>query len=1775
MSPRRLRHILRGISVFGILLSAALAAADEPPRAVPNAAFPAEDVRVLTDGATSGILRIRLQNLNRGLGRESRSASAFFLVAGSANRQPTPRVTAARYLLVTEGRIAGEMRDIPPADSNSPGKINAVRVTMLGRFRQWPVYSLAWTTEAPASVPDGRASYWQADFVDIELDLGPLPAASGEIQAAADPFGAELVVNPNVDPRYLSFPPSSEWDGALRWSGAVNAALDRGPVFRIGVYEPGMYAVDTAHLSAATSTTPAGKPAAWRLMHNGREYPMLRDIPTSPTAAAFAVAPFDGESAGSEVFWLFTGADADSTPGLELCRPATAHQPNSVTPETVRFENAQARLLDYNNHLRASPDVTRWFWSSAGDGQIADLEFNLPASFDSEASRVLDLRVFYGLANPVPIMPAAELIANGRSVQTVNLGSMQGAVSYQVPVRLLRPGKNALGIRVRYPTTTLTTNNVLFQKLLGFWEQAPRLPLGPADMFRADAPGTAPLEIRFANPGRTRGGVLVCPATSGIHALASVAPPSEEALVFRPDPLYRGPFFLADPLAAPPPPVIAPVSRFSLLDKGHAAQYLAIFHRSLGDALKPLLDRRAAQGYSVLAVDVDTVFDHFSFGRKDPAAIKSFLAYAFRYWAPPRISDVLLVGEASEYRGDPARMPDGAQEDLVPVNGSARGEGSRGDHPYTTISGIDPVSDIALGRISVATPDELTSAIAKIVAYEQAPAGDWALGAMFVTDDNDEFPRVRDAVIGHGATPTARIRRFHEADFPYVPNVKVSARRRTRDGTRALVEAWNAGTGMINYFGHGGPNLWTHERLFHLMFEVPQLRNAPRLPFLTCSSCDNAWLDYPVAPVQVSMGELLMKKPEGGAIAVFAPVGGASPFEHQTLMSHLMDSLFRRGLRTPGDSTLAAKVLYYAETMSPSLPEQYVLVGDPATKLKLPQLSGGVDIRPPVVAADRIALVEATANAGEGAGDKGVVSVRALPSGDEVLSQSVVLLGGSMRASLALSLPAGDYAIVLTCPGSDGTRNRAGRLLVARDATVPDTAAQPAPRVVAAGTATTVTLRTVNGGYPDETSASLLVNSVAADRVASGPAVAGRFLFAADADAPPGGSRNWVFGQSAGDGLVSATLGAGAARRDILITPAVAADPSTSLSVQVPRDRIWFTSPPPNTAENASVRCDVFNSGLEPVRNASVLLAEDGTAVSEPTLLQEVPPGQSRQVTVTSRAPFSAGTRNLALEVRAEEREGTGPARLQTFRFPFSAEVVPGADLQFEPGSVRVSMSANRFVTQATVMVHARLHNAGSVWVRSAALGLLVGDPATGREAQSINESNTVNLENLAPGETRDVVYRWENSRQPGTQRTWLTVNRSRSVRETNYENNTVAVPVFDLVQMTNLRISDFFVVPSAAKAGAKVHLKASVVLDGSFPDGPVDVELGLRGAFSPRKARARRTIQVCEPGRPVTVEADIEVPPGVTTAYAIVNAAREIEEFNADDNTTETPFAVIRDLPSPSGNTVDLTPYFVESSGENLDLLPGGALRMVDRTAPTRGFQPFDPAWIVAGKIQDVATTEPTKDGCWSATAYRLEASRDERTSPILVRVPVPDPLPGVQAEVYAMVPFSTDTPGGRIGSLEVKLPGEPDFRLCDVHPQALGGTDQLVLLGRATPTSGSVEISIRQPGSLGVVVAGFEFRPVAGLLVSPVLHPSGETAPVRLIVDDSGFVGADPAVSYRLGTLRENAAVEWQGWSPWASRQAELNASPGAVIQWRALLRPADAQLPGLAGARLEFNK
>ncbi len=89
-----------------------------------------------------------------------------------------------------------------------------------------------------------------------------------------------------------------------------------------------------------------------------------------------------------------------------------------------------------------------------------------------------------------------------------------------------------------------------------------------------------------------------------------------------------------------------------------AADYLAVVHAEFADAVGPLLERREQQGLSTARVDIEDVYDEFSFGEKTPQALKDFMRHAGSTWKRlPRF--VLLVGDATIDPRDYAGFGDG------------------------------------------------------------------------------------------------------------------------------------------------------------------------------------------------------------------------------------------------------------------------------------------------------------------------------------------------------------------------------------------------------------------------------------------------------------------------------------------------------------------------------------------------------------------------------------------------------------------------------------------------------------------------------------------------------------------------------------------------------------------------------------------------------------------------------------------------------------------------------------------------------------------------------------------------------------------------------------------------------------------------------------------------------------------------------------------------------------------------------------------------------------
>lgn len=325
------------------------------------------------------------------------------------------------------------------------------------------------------------------------------------------------------------------------------------------------------------------------------------------------------------------------------------------------------------------------------------------------------------------------------------------------------------------------------------------------------------------------------------------------------------------------------------------------FHPEL-QALKTL---RRNQGISAALIDIEDVYDEFSFGERTPYAVRDFLAQARRN-APkgkgPRF--VLLVGDAST-------EPAAGGENLVPTKLIDTQLFETASDDWFVDFNADGIPDMAIGRLPVSSLEQVRLVVSKIVAYETGgPVG----GTLVVSDANNgfDFESTSDAVantIRGGAT--AKIYRGQGAT------------------SAELVNALNQGYSIVNYVGHGSSLVWPG--LFNTD-AAAKLTNGNRLSFVVAMNCMNGRFQNPNL---VSMAEALLTAPQGGAVAVWASSGQCVAPPQAVMNQAFYQTLFSGRPQLAPSMTLGEAAMRAKASISDAdVRRTWVFFGDPTSQLK-------------------------------------------------------------------------------------------------------------------------------------------------------------------------------------------------------------------------------------------------------------------------------------------------------------------------------------------------------------------------------------------------------------------------------------------------------------------------------------------------------------------------------------------------------------------------------------------------------------------------------------------------------------------------------------------------------------------------------------------------------------------------------------------------------------------------------------------------------------------------
>lgn len=351
--------------------------------------------------------------------------------------------------------------------------------------------------------------------------------------------------------------------------------------------------------------------------------------------------------------------------------------------------------------------------------------------------------------------------------------------------------------------------------------------------------------------------------------------------------------------------------------------------------------RQEYNGFTTMVVDVEDVYDQFNGGVVHPEALHQFALYMRDHWANPAPRFLVLVGDGNYDplnnlgNSPPVYIPPYlAPIDLIIGEVAAM---NRIVSEWPSLDSTPQVPFMGLGVLPANTLEEAQVLVNKAISYDLTPVTDgWNMNVTYVADDKDiagDFPaHMNDIADNPAYIPDAYIdnKIYYKVTHATVTAVK-----------DAIIDAINNGTLFLNYSGHGSRNAWAGERLLEVS-DIPRMSNADRLAIFVPMTCLEG--QY-VVPNFSSFAETVVRHEGGGAVASWSATGRGVSTGHQDMLEAFYEGIFTHNLIYLGDSTTYAKqALHDTGSIFQDLLDTFVILGDPATAVKIPQADLAVSV---------------------------------------------------------------------------------------------------------------------------------------------------------------------------------------------------------------------------------------------------------------------------------------------------------------------------------------------------------------------------------------------------------------------------------------------------------------------------------------------------------------------------------------------------------------------------------------------------------------------------------------------------------------------------------------------------------------------------------------------------------------------------------------------------------------------------------------------------------------
>jgi hypothetical protein len=484
--------------------------------------------------------------------------------------------------------------------------------------------------------------------------------------------------------------------------------------------------------------------------------------------------------------------------------------------------------------------------------------------------------------------------------------------------------------------------------------------------------------------------------------------------------------------------------------------------------------RESYNHMSVKVVRLQDIYDEFSGGLSDPVAIRDFLKFAYQNWERPAPAYVLLAGDGHyDYKNN---LGTDVENFIPPFAITWEGDVSVSDDQYVYFGRygfLDSDSDheatrrgldMVIARWPVRTPAEMQVVLDKVIGYENEPEfGTWKNLVTLVADD--EFSSTSNSERMH-TDDTEDLARFHiPSSFNlskiYLMEYPFDSNKEKPEAEEAIIDAFNNGTLIVNFMGHGNPDVWTHEHVFKRSQDIPRLNNRRQLPLVYTASCSIGLFFDPLAE---SMGEQFLTSEGKGSIATISATWLVFPMANAELNDKVYDLLLGQDSLSIGDALFIAKLLRQPDGND----RRFILFGDPVMRLAAPRLQVELNqVRPDTMSA--LSLINVQGEVKDASGDPasgfdGQVTILAfdsererthtMPGGGKVkydlpgmvmFRGSAEVKGGAFQSSFVVPKDisyggsTGRISVYMQGQGQDGAGVKDSLVIIGSDTTVIDT----------------------------------------------------------------------------------------------------------------------------------------------------------------------------------------------------------------------------------------------------------------------------------------------------------------------------------------------------------------------------------------------------------------------------------------------------------------------------------------------------------------------------------------------------------------------------------------------------------------------------------------------------------------------------------------------------------------------------------------------------------------